>query len=125
MAGESERRAKNQLNGAISQAVQRIHQQYTGRGPTKARTICHGDVVLTLLEDTLTKAEVSLVADGQADVVLAMRRAIQTTMRDDLVADVERLTGKKVRGFLSQTSVDPDLTAELFVLDGDLADERL
>lgn len=80
---------------------------------------------MTLLEDTLTRAERSLVGNGQADAVLAMRRAFQTTMRDDLVAEVEHLTGQKVKAFLSETSVDPDLSAELFILDGDLADERL
>lgn len=37
-------------------AVQLLHE-YTGRGPTKAKTLINDDVVTLLLADTLTKGE--------------------------------------------------------------------
>jgi uncharacterized protein YbcI len=104
------------INAAISQAVVQIHNQYVGRGPTKARTIVHADVVVTVLEDTLTKAERSLVRNGKLNVVLGMRREFQQTMGQDLIAAVERLTGRRVKAFMSDNHVDPDLAAEMFVL---------
>ena len=66
----------------------------------------------------MTKAEQSLVADGEIDTVLGMPQKFQRTMRDDLVGEIERLTGRKVLAFMSDNHVEPDLAAELFFLDG-------
>ena len=52
----------------ISNAVVRLLSEYTGRGPTKARTHIHEDLVTVVLRDTLTKGERSLVAAGKTDV---------------------------------------------------------
>lgn len=114
----SNRPTGGELNAAISNAVVRIHSQYLGRGATKARTFLRDDVVVTVLEEGLTKAERTLAANGKAKSVLAMRREFQGAMRDELVGEVERLTGRKVRAFMSDNHVDPDIGAELFVLDG-------
>ena len=38
-------------------------------------------------------------------------------MEDDLIGAVEGLTHRKVAAFLSSNHIDPDLAAELFVLD--------
>jgi uncharacterized protein YbcI len=105
------------LNAAISNAVVGLLSEYVGKGPTKARAIHSGKFVLCVLEDTMTKAERSLATDGKEDFVLSMRHAFQETMREDFVAAVERLTGRKVVAFMSSNHVDPDLAAELFVLD--------
>ena len=45
-----------------------------------------------------------------------MRRAFQGAMRDDLVAAVERLTGRTVEAFLSDNLHDPDVAVEIFLL---------
>jgi len=105
------------LTAAISNAVVRIMSEYTGREPTKARTSIRDDVVLVLMQDTLTKAERSLLAAGQTDFVLKTRHLFQTTMSDDLVAAVEMLTERKVIAFMSANHVDPDMAGELFVLE--------
>jgi uncharacterized protein YbcI len=69
------------------------------------------------MEDTLTKAERSLVADGKEDVVLGMRQHFERTMHADLVTAVEQLTGCTLVAFMSDNHVQPDIAAELFVLD--------
>jgi hypothetical protein len=45
------------------------------------------------------------------------RRAFQRTMSDDLVAAVEEHSGRKVRAFLSDNHIDPDIAVESFVLE--------
>ena len=106
-----------QLASAISNGVVRLLRDYTGRGPTRARTYIVGDLVSVVLEDTLTKGEMSLVGDGETALVLEARHAYQRTMADDLIALVEGLTGRKVRAFLSDNHIDPDIAIESFVLE--------
>jgi uncharacterized protein YbcI len=106
-----------ELNAAISNAVVRLLTEYVGRGPTKARTIHSGKLVLCVLEDTMTKAEHSLSAGGHQQFVLDARHAMQHTMQDDLTSVVEALTQRKVTAFLSSNHIEPDVAAEVFVLD--------
>lgn len=109
------------LSASISNAVVGLLHDYTGRGPTHARTTIGPDTIVVTLRDSLTKAERTLAARGQAIEVLAMRRAFQNTMRDDLIAAVERLTGRTVEAFLSDNLHDPDVAVEIFLMarDGD------
>jgi uncharacterized protein YbcI len=97
-------------------AVQLLHK-YTGRGPTKAKTVITGDLVTILLADTLTKGERTLVEKGKSDRVLQVRHDFQQAMRDDLTALVERHLKRKVIAFMSQNHIDPDLAVEVFVLE--------
>jgi uncharacterized protein YbcI len=90
---------------------------YTGRGPTRAWTSIDEELICVVLRDTLTKGERSLVADDRAQLVLDMRKAYQSTMRQDLVAGVEAITGRKVIAFLSDNHIDPDIAIESFVLE--------
>lgn len=109
--------AGGELASAISNGVVRLLRDYTGRGPTRARTHIGEDLVSVVLEDTLTKGERSLVRDGETTLVLNARHAYQRTMGPDLIALVERLTGRKVRAFLSDNHIDPDVAVESFVLE--------
>jgi uncharacterized protein YbcI len=112
-----------QVASSISNMMVRLVSEYTGRGPTKARTYFEGDLVSIVLQDTLTRGERSLVRDGRSELVLSTRRAFQATMSDDAVAGVEEITGRKVMAFLSDNHIDPDVAVESFVLhperDGD------
>ncbi len=103
-------------NAEISNLVVRTVSEYTGRGPTRARTYLNGDVVTVVLKDTLTKGERSLVGDGLEELVLTMRKAFQSTMRNDLVSGVEQILGRRVIAFLSDNHIDPDVAVETFVL---------
>lgn len=121
MTSPSETLKGGALNAAISNAVVRLLSEYIGKGPTKARSIHSGKIVLCILEDTMTKAERSLANDGKEDWVLRMRHAFQLTMKKDLTAAIEGLTNRKVVAFMSANHVDPDLAAEVFVLDEPVA----
>jgi uncharacterized protein YbcI len=105
------------LTAAISNAVVGLLREFTGRGPTQARTTIGSDTIVVTLRDSLTKAERTLALRGQAVEVLAMRRAFQDTMREDLIAAVESLTGRKVEAFLSDNLYKPDVAVEIFLLE--------
>jgi uncharacterized protein YbcI len=100
----------------ISNGAVQLVREYTGRGPTKARTTISTDLVTIILGDSLTKAEHRLVAEGDGDLVLNIRRRFQQAMREDFTALVEETTGRKVIAFMSDQHLDPDLAAETFVL---------
>jgi uncharacterized protein YbcI len=116
MPVEHEQSKTGVLAAQISRAVVHIWREYTGRGPTKTQTTITEDLVIVLMSDTLLKAERNLANDGRLDEVLSIRRAYQDTMRQDLTTAVEHLTGRTVAAFMSHNNVDPDLSAELFVL---------
>ena len=115
---DTDRPPDGERAAAISNLVVKLVNEYTGRGPTKARTYIAEDLVTVVLQDSLTKGERSLVRDGRADLVLRVRLAFQGTMREDLIAGVEGLTGRKVRAFLSANHMEPDVAIESFLLDG-------
>jgi uncharacterized protein YbcI len=101
----------------ISTATVQLLHAYTGRGPTKAKTVINQDLVTIVLADTLTKGERRLVDNGLSDRVLQLRHDYQVTMRDDLVAIVEGQLDRTVMAFMSQNHIDPDLAVEVFVLE--------
>lgn len=105
----------------ISNAMTRLVSDYTGRGPTRARTTINGSLVVCLLEDSLTKGERMLVDNGQLDAVLQMRASFQQAMAEEAISAVEGLTGRPVVAFMSTNHADPDYGAEIFVL-GDVTD---
>jgi uncharacterized protein YbcI len=101
---------------AISNMTVRLLSQYTGRGPTKARAFVHDDLVTVVLQDTMTRGEITLVANDHRASVLATRKTFQDVMGADLIAGVEDILQRKVLAFLSANHIDPDIAVETFVL---------
>jgi uncharacterized protein YbcI len=122
MASPNETLTGGALNAAISNAVVGLVGEYVGRGPTKVRTIHSGKFVLCVLADTMTKTERSLTTGGHEREVLSVRHALQHTMQEDLTAAIEALTHRKVAAFMSASHIEPDLAAEVFVLDGPITE---
>lgn len=120
MAGppEQERPPVGSLSLAISNSIVGMLREYTGRGPTRARTTIRDNIVLIMLEQTLTKGERSLVSKGREDKVLEIRHEFQNAMREEGSAKIAELTGRNVLAFLSANHIDPDIGAEIFILDG-------
>jgi uncharacterized protein YbcI len=75
-------------------------------------------VVVTLMQDVMTPAERTLARTGNAPAVTNMRHLFQETMRAQLSTVVERMTGRSVVAFISGNHIDPDMAAEVFLLDG-------
>ena len=109
-------RAGGSTSSAISNGAVRLLQEYTGRGPTKAKTTINRDSVMIVFGDVLTKAERTLVKNGDREAVVAMRKRFQEAMRRDYIDIVEKHTERSVVAFMSDNHVEPDLAAEIFIL---------
>ena len=112
------RKEGGELNAAVTSALVGIHNQYLGRGPKTASTFHYDNVLVTLMNDVLTRAEKSLAEAQHSQAVSQMRNLFQTTMEDEFREAVERLTGRKVVAFISGNHTNPDIAAELFIRDG-------
>jgi uncharacterized protein YbcI len=109
--------AEGRLNSAIANELGKLMADFTGRGATRSRAFISQDVVVCLLEDGATKGERNLVAAGRADLVRLGRDVLQRAMEEQLTAAVERITGRKVRLFLSGSSTPGESSVEVFVLE--------
>ena len=112
-----QQREGNGPSAMISTSAVKLLHEYTGRGPTKAKTAINEDVVTILLADTLTTGERRLVDNGRSDRVLQLRHDYQLIMRENFIRIVERQLHRKVIAFMSQNHIDPDLAVEVFVLE--------
>jgi uncharacterized protein YbcI len=106
-----------ELNAAITSALVGIHTEYLGRGPRSASTFHYGNVLVTLMHDVLTHAKKSLTGNNHGDAVNGIRHLFQQTMEADFTVAIERLTGRKVLALISGNHLEPDIAAELFILD--------
>jgi uncharacterized protein YbcI len=112
---------------AVSNAITRLHREYHGRGATTTRTVIQRNYVVAFLEDIYTPLERTLLDAGEHDAVRDTRQKFQLAMRGRFSAAVEEITGRKVIAFMSQVHIDPDIAAEVFVLeptDGDHAPDE-
>jgi uncharacterized protein YbcI len=102
----------------ISNEMVRLYKDYFGRGPTKVRTNWAGpDVLVTVLEDTLAPAERNLVKMGEHQRLRDTRMFFQYATVREFGEPVERLTGRKLKAFISGVDTEADgLSVELFVL---------
>lgn len=110
---------ENRARREIARRFVALFKEFLGRGPTRARAFFDENLVLVLLEDTLTKGERTLAEKERVQLVREMRRTFQGAMRDRVESIVTEETGRKVIASLSDHSVLPDFAIEAFVLDGD------
>jgi uncharacterized protein YbcI len=101
----------------ISNELTRSHREHFGRGAGNVKTVIQKGFVITFLEDIYTPFEATLIAGGHDKLVMDARFAFQQMMRETYVGIIERVTGRKVRAFLSQNHIDPAIAVEMFVLD--------
>ncbi len=105
------------LLSAISNEMVRIYKEQFGRGPTKTRTQWAGpDVVVVLLEQTFTPAERRLRQLGEYERLRDLRLLFQYAETEVFCEPVERLTGRKVRAFISGIDAVTDVATEMFLL---------
>jgi uncharacterized protein YbcI len=100
----------------ISNAISRLHKEFVGRGPANSRTTIDGDLVVVLLQGGYTRAEQTLTANDNADLVAAGRLGLQDAMRQAMIAAVEETIGRRVHSFMSANDLIRNLQVEVFVL---------
>ena len=116
---------REQLFGArllaeITDQLVKLIREHYGRGPISAKTYFLDNLIVCVLSDGFIALERTMMEGGAAERVLDMRREFQGLMETRYTAMVEDLTGRKVLAFLSQSHVEPDLSVEMFLMDGRL-----
>ena len=113
----------------ISNALSRNHREHFGRGPGSVKTIINRGFVVSFLEEIYTPLERTMIEGGRPDLAYEARHAFQMMMQETDIAIVEQATGRKMRAFMSQNHIGPDIAVEIFVLEphpgeevGDLQD---
>jgi uncharacterized protein YbcI len=102
---------------AVGNAITRLHAEHYGRGASRTRTVFERDYLIAFLEDIYTPVERTLIEAGQQEGVKETRQLFQMAMSERFIEHVEKITGRKVAAFMSQVHFDPDLAAEIFVLE--------
>jgi uncharacterized protein YbcI len=113
--------AGGHLLAAISTSIVGILRDHYGRGPMKAKTYVLDDIVVVVMRGSgFTPLEQTIMDSGEPDRVIAMREDFQRVMAARYKSTIEALTGRNVLAFLSQAHVEPDITMEVFFVDGPL-----
>lgn len=115
MSSEDERNRRSAQ--AISNAFTKLQRDHYGRGPESVRTVVGYDHIICFLENTFMPVERTLIEAGETEAVRETRLAFQRAMEYRFVNTVEEITGRKVRAFLSEVSLTPDISVEVFVLE--------
>ena len=105
------------LLGAVTDSMVALHEQYHHRKPATARTrLMGGDLLACVMGGVYTDVEKTLIEIQRQTVVQESRSAFQDAMQHKFIAEVERLAGRRVTMFISNSHVGPDLEIELFML---------
>ncbi len=118
---ETEPLIGGRLLAEITNRIVALMRQHFGRGPIKAKTYVLDNLIVCVLSDGFTAIERTMMEGGEPDRVLEIRRDFQRMMEARYSDMIEGLTGRKVLAFLSQSHVEPDLTVEMFLMDGPIA----
>jgi uncharacterized protein YbcI len=126
-APTAESTGHDSIHAEISREMVRLYKELFGRGPTKARTEFAGpNIVICSLEDTFTPAERRLVEMGEQQRLRDTRLYFQAATDEKFREIVERVTGRKVRAFISGLDAETDVSAEVFYLESrDMTNRRL
>jgi uncharacterized protein YbcI len=105
------------VRGNISRRIVQLHKEFYGKGPTKANTYYHDDVVVVVMSGGFTRVEETLLREGRGDSVIQQRKDFQEVMVARFKQVIEEETGRSVVAVMSSSHQHPDLLGEIFVLD--------
>jgi uncharacterized protein YbcI len=106
------------MTAQISNEMVRLYKDLFGRGPTRAWTAFAGpDAIIATLEDSLTPAERTLAELGEHQRLRDIRLLFQYARERDFREAIERITGRRVRAFVSGMDTGADVATEVFYLE--------
>lgn len=101
---------------SIGARVAELHANYYGKGPSEYQAYALPGVIVVVLEETFTPAEVTMIERGEGDPIVDIRRRFQRVMEDDFKAIVEQATGSCVRAFISDVHMEARVSVEVFLM---------
>ena len=106
-----------ELLEAVTESMVALHERYYHRAPTSAKTqMLGGEILVCVMGGVYTDVEKTMIELQRATLVQETRSAFQEAMQDRFIKTVERLSGREVLVFISNSHVGPDIEIELFVL---------
>ena len=105
------------LLAAVTDAMVALHKRYHQREPATAKTMLMSNELLAcVMGGIYTDVEKTMIELQRHTIVQQTRSAFQIAMQDRFISEVERLSGRRVLAFMSNSHIGPDLEIELFML---------
>jgi uncharacterized protein YbcI len=105
------------LLSAVTDSMVAFHKRYHHRAPVTAKTqMIGGDLIACVMGGVYTEVEKTMIELQRGKAVKENRSAFQEAMQQKFIDEIERLTGRDVIGFVSDSHVGPDMEVELFML---------
>ncbi len=102
---------------AVTKAMVELHQRYHHRKPVTAKTrLLGGDLLVCVMGGVYTDVEKTMIELQRHTLVQETRSEFQKAMQHKFIEVVERLSGRRVMAFMSNSHVGPDLEMEIFML---------
>lgn len=102
---------------AVTDAMAALHERYHHRKPVTAKSQLLGDDLLVcVLGGVYTDVEKTMIELQRSTVVQETRSEFQRAMQHKFIEVIQRLTGRSVLAFISNSHVGPDLEMEIFML---------
>jgi uncharacterized protein YbcI len=93
----------------------RLYKQLFGRGATKARSNYAGPgTLVTTIENSLTAFRAEDDRTGRAPVGAGDTAVLPARQRGRFIGTLEKITGRKVRAFVSGMDTHRDVASEVF-----------
>lgn len=106
-----------ELLTAVTEEMVAMHERYHHRAPATAKTqLLENDLLAVVMGGVYTDVEKTMIELQRQTLVQETRSAFQEAMQERLIKVVERLSGREVLAFISNSHVGPDIEIELFVL---------
>lgn len=114
---DATKEAGGDVRRELARGMVHLHKEFYGKGPTHAKTYVNDDTIMILMRGGFTRVEETLLEGGQGSAVVQQRIAFQQVMRPRFEELIKRVTGRDVVAFMSGSHQDPDVLAEIFILD--------
>ena len=106
----------DELLAAVTDSMVALHERYHHRAPVSAKTQMLGeDLLACVMGGVYTEVEKTMIELQRGTLVQETRSAFQQAMQQRFIDEVERLSGREVIVFISNSHVGPDMEVELFM----------
>jgi uncharacterized protein YbcI len=107
----------DELLEAVTEAMVELHRRYYHSKPVTAKTRMLGeDLLACVLGGVYTDVEKTMIELERSPTVRDTRNTFQNAMQQKFIDKVERLSGRNVTAFISDSHIGPDIEIELFML---------
>ncbi len=101
---------------AVTESMVMLHERYYRAPATAKSRMLGGDLLACVLGGVFTDVEKTMIELQRSTVVQETRSAFQDANQKKFIDEVERLSGRQVLAYISDSHVGPDMEVELFVL---------